>query len=139
MDSLATLLRGEAERLAREAHLAFADAADKMDEFPGFVASWGDTTEAYRQALVAAHLALLTDLSRPASRDALVRLCIAREQAACSAEWEAKCAGTALPDHTLRRWIGGDHRDIALKWHALRDDLEALERAALNTFGATNP
>jgi hypothetical protein len=118
VSALADLLRGESERLAREAYEAL-DAA-WVALHPTLGLPWSDNP--HRDVHIAAHLALLTDLQRPASRDALVRLCIERDVET----WTRR----PLPYLT--------NRDaIAHRWHALRDDPEALERAALNTFGAT--
>lgn len=76
---------------------------------------WEACDARYTESLVRTHLALLTDLSRPESRDALVRWGIAREMEAWT--WGS-----------LRPLTNPDA--IARKWHARRDDPEGLERAA---------
>lgn len=125
---LRPLIAPEAERLAREAFEALRSVA--LDQ-PGvsyhFAAGpgWEGVPAKLRAMWTDACLATLCDLTKPASRDALVRLCIAREME----KWDAEMFH--LTDDRRSRWHSTHLDTVRAYWHALRDDPDALAPAAL--------
>lgn len=105
------IVRAMAEEIARETYRAVTIAMDRTDPD-----GWDGLGASHRTGDVAGYIALLCDLTRPASRDAWVRWGIA---------WEGA--------QTLRAPASpaNDHRqDTTLyRWHMLRDNPEALTAA----------
>lgn len=107
--------REEAERISRE----LVEAVRGIDSL---TTPWEERHPAARDTLVAAHLALLTDLRRPASRDHWARY---------GANTEITRAGTdAYRDPSL---VPG----ILRKWGNLRDEPELLASALLSLTPTT--
>lgn len=126
---LAALAAPEAERLAREYRIAHARL------------EWGRRTKAHPRPMpdgwaldadedeTAAHVALLTDLSRPASRDHWVRWGIERDIAL----WDADAH--SLHEATRARARMALVDAVGRNWHALRDDADGLRLALLAVGG----
>jgi hypothetical protein len=88
-------------------------------------------TSAFTSTDVTVHARLLTDLSRPASRDWWVRWGATRDCAANSSEWCERVTDTTVPADVVRRWVDNDHRLIRDMWLARRDNPTALTAAVL--------
>lgn len=124
---LAALARPEAERLAREAWKA-RNTAHKAAGLILFV-EFDEQHDGNREALLRAHVALLLDFSRPASRDHWVRWGIERDIAL----WDADAH--RVPESIRAEVRLGLVVSVERVWHALRDDADGLRLALLAVGG----
>jgi len=131
-------VRELAEEMARERFLM------EWRKYEGPVVPWDEAHKDCRTSRILNELLLLCDLSRPASRDALVRLGIERDNR-CEARrgpiklsaypWAVHHKGVFCVSRTTedeaRAAFGGI---VAVFWSALRDDPEALAAEILEVL-----
>ncbi len=146
-------IRAEAERLAAEHHTALARVINRsdLDTQAPTLPAWEHLSPSYREMRVEAHLDLLCDLSRPASRDAVARLVAAKVGMFChdtaplferhGADW--KMVG---PNGQAWWFVTGGHPWLSLYgatgWTIIADlspDFqEAIRAIALHVLGASD-